>query len=274
MTTPALVVAVEWSQGIEDAWTDVATFVPKLLGCLVVLLVGWFVAKAIAKIANRVLERVGFDRAVERGGIKRALARTEYDASDIIGKVIFYALFLLVLQMAFGVFGDNPVSDLISSVIAYLPKVVAAILIVVIAAAIAAAVKEMVATALANLSYGATVANLASVAIITVGVFAALSQLQIAPAIVHGLFYAVLAVIAGSAIVAIGGGGIQPMRQRWESALRRYDDERPRLQREMRDARARQAGELEVGGAERVEAEGDIDVSRSVERESTDLGNW
>jgi Conserved TM helix len=272
MTTPVLV-AVEWSQGIEDAWSDVATFVPKLLACLAILLVGWFVAKAIARIANRVLERVGFDRAVERGGIKRALERSEYDASDIIGKVIFYALFLLVLQMAFGVFGDNPVSDLISSVIAYLPKVVAAILIVVIAAAIAAAVKELVATALANLSYGPTVANLASIAIITVGVFAALSQLQIAPAIVNGLFYAVLAVVAGSAIVAIGGGGIQPMRQRWESALRRYDEERPRLQREVRDARARQAGELDTG-ARRVEAQGDVDLSRSVERESTESGNW
>src|SRR5829696_6824798 len=112
-----MLTAIEWSQGIEDAWADVAEFVPKLIGFLLVLLIGWFIAKAIAKIADRVLERVGFDRAVERGGIRRAMERTKYDASDIVSKLIFYALMLLVLQLAFGVFGANPVSDLLTGII-------------------------------------------------------------------------------------------------------------------------------------------------------------
>src|SRR3954452_20528874 len=103
-----LLAAVEWSQGVEDAWSKVATFVPRFIAFLIVLVIGYFVAKAIATVANRVLERVGFDRAVERGGVKRALATTQYDPSDIVGKVIFYTLFLIVLQMAFGVFGPNP----------------------------------------------------------------------------------------------------------------------------------------------------------------------
>jgi len=84
-----------------------------------------------------VLERVGFDRAVERGGVKKALESSQYDASDVVSKIIFYGLFLLVLQMAFGVFGPNPVSDLLRDVIAYIPKVIVAIIIVVIASAIA-----------------------------------------------------------------------------------------------------------------------------------------
>lgn len=49
---------------------------------------------------------------------------------------------------------------------------------------------------------------IAGAAILTVGVFAALSQLQIAPAIVTGLFYAILAIVVGSAVIAIGGGGV------------------------------------------------------------------
>ena len=81
--------------------------------------------------ADQVLERVGFDKAVERGGVKKALATSKYDASDLLSKVIFYGLFLIVLQMAFGVFGTNPVSDLLKGVIAYLPKVIAAVLIIV-----------------------------------------------------------------------------------------------------------------------------------------------
>jgi Mechanosensitive ion channel, conserved TM helix len=227
----AATLAVEWSQGIEDAWSNVATFVPKFLGFLVILVVGYLIAKLIAKAANAILERVGFDRAVERGGIKRALERTKYDASDILGKVIFYALFLVVLQMAFGVFGPNPISDLLEGVIAYLPKVIAAILILVIAFAIAAAARELIDATLGGLSYGRVLANIAGAAIVVVGVFAALDQLQIAPAIVTGLFYALLAIVVGSAVIAIGGGGIYPMRARWERALAKYDDEKPNVQR-------------------------------------------
>jgi hypothetical protein len=236
------VAAIEFSQGIEDAWARIATFVPKLLGALVILLVGFFIAKTVAKIVNRLLERVGFDEAVERGGIRKALEKSKYDPSDILSKVVFWAIFLLVLQMAFGVFGPNPVSELLASVIAFLPKLFVAIVIVVVAAAIAAAVKEIITSALGGLSYGNALANGASIAIMVLGGFAALSQLQIAPAIVNGLFYALLAVVVGSAIVAIGGGGIRPMQSRWENALQRLDDERQNVQAEAE------------GGTERVKA--------------------
>lgn len=223
---------IEFSQGIEDAWSSIASFVPKLFGFLVILIIGYFIAKAISKVAAKVLDRVGFDKAVERGGVRKALAGTDYDPSDIVGKVIFYALFLLVLQMAFGVFGTNPVSDLIEGVISYLPKVIAAILILVVAAAVAAVVKEVIEAALGNLEYAKAVASGVSIAILVVGVFAALDQLEIAPNIVNGLFTAVLAIVAGSAIIAIGGGGIRPMQQRWDQVLSRYDTEKERVRQQ------------------------------------------
>ena len=130
-------VAVDFQGGIQDAWSSVAAFVPKLVAALVILIVGYFIAKLIARILNTILERVGFDRAVERGGIKQALAQSKYDASDIVAKLAFWTIFLLVLQLAFGVFGPNPVSDLLKGLIAYLPNVLVAILILVIAAALA-----------------------------------------------------------------------------------------------------------------------------------------
>jgi hypothetical protein len=226
--------AVEWSQGIEDAFSNVAEFVPKLLGFLVILLIGYLVVKAISRIADAALERTGFDRAVERGGIKRALERSEYDASDIVSKVIFYGLFLLVLQAAFGVFGENPVSELITSVIAFIPKVLAAIAIIVIMSAVAAAAKVMIQGFLGTLPYARVLANVASGAIVAVGFFAALSHLEIAPAIVNGLFYAALALIAGSGIIAIGFGGVQPMQQVWQDALGKVREETPRIKEEAR----------------------------------------
>ena len=240
-----ILAAIQWSQGITDAWSKVANFVPKFIGCLIILVVGYLIAKTVSKIVNKALERVGFDKAVERGGVKKALAKTQYDASDMVAKVAFYAIFLIVLQMAFGVFGPNPVSDLLAGVIAYLPKVAAAIVIVVVATAIAAAAKELVEVSLGGLEFAKMVASIAAAAIVAVGFFAALNQLQIAPAIVNGLFYAILAVIAGSALIAIGGGGIKPMQQRWEKALGRWDEERPKMAQEAQGAKERIAGRTE-----------------------------
>ena len=234
------ILAVEFEQGIEDAFADVAEFVPKLVGFLIILIVGYLIAKALAKVANAVLERVGFDKAVERGGVKQALSSSKYDASDIVGKVIFYALFLLVLQMAFGVFGANPVSDLITDIIGYLPKVFVAIVIIVIASAVAAGVKSLVEGALGGLPYGRALANVASIFIIGFGAFAALSQLQIAPNIVEGLYYAILALIVGSGIVAIGGGGIAPMRAQWEKAMARAEEEGPRARQHLQSRKGTQ----------------------------------
>ncbi|MGH3665103.1 MAG: mechanosensitive ion channel family protein, partial [Egibacteraceae bacterium] len=217
---------------LSDALGSVAAFVPKFIAFLAILIIGYFIAKAIAKIVDKVLERVGFDRAVERGGVKKALSRTKYDASAILGKIAFYALMLFVLQLAFGVWGPNPISELLFGVIAFLPKIFVAIVIIVVASAIAAGVREIVDAGLGGLGYGRLLANIASLAILAIGVFAALNQVEVAPEIVNGLFYAVLAIIAGSAIVAIGGGGIVPMRHQWERAINRVEDEAPRLRTE------------------------------------------
>jgi hypothetical protein len=221
-----------FTDGLDRAWGNTAEFIPKFVGFLLILFIGYIVAKAVAKIVDKVLERVGFDRAVERGGIKRALANSNYDASSLVGKVVFYTVFLLALQMAFGVFGTNPISDLLTSVVAYLPKVFVAILIIVVAAAIAAAVKEIVESSLGGLSYGRGLALAASATIMTIGLFAGLNQLQIATPIVNGLFYAALAIIVGSAVIAIGGGGITPMRTQWEKALSKIEQEGPQVRQQ------------------------------------------
>jgi len=74
--------AIDFQGGFEDAWSRVATFVPKLAAALFILIVGYFVAKLISRVFERVLERVGFDRAVQRGGISQALARSKYEPSE------------------------------------------------------------------------------------------------------------------------------------------------------------------------------------------------
>ena len=229
---------MEWNEGFEAAWTSVVTFVPKLVGFLLVLGIGYVVARVIAKAVDAVLERTGFDRAVERGGVRRALAHSSYDPSDLVAKLVLYTLLLFVLWAAFGVFGANPVSAMIGSVVAFLPKVFVAIVIVVVASAIAAAVKDVVGGALAGLSYGRLLARAASVTILFFGVVAALQQVEVAALVTDRVLTAVLFTLAGIAIVAVGGGGIQPMRTQWEKALNRVETEVPRIREQVEATRA------------------------------------
>lgn len=219
-------------ESLERAWDNVVEVLPQIALFLVILIVGWIVASAVARLLDTLLDKIGFDRWVERGGIKRALARSEYDASDLLSKIVFYGLVLVVLQLAFGVFGENPVSDLIDGLIAYLPNVFVAIVVIVIAAYVAAAVRDIARASLGNLEYGNLLASIAYWAILLVGIFAALDQLEIAPTIVNGLFYFMLAVVGGSLVIALGGGGIAPMRQRWDRWLARAEQEAPRIAKE------------------------------------------
>ena len=214
---------------LRDALSTIAEFVPKLVLFLVILIVGILIAKVIAKALNAVLERAGFDRAVERGGIKRALAGSKMDASDIVAKLIYYTLLLFVLQLAFGVFGANPISSLIEDVIRFLPSLVVAIIILVVAASIAAAVKGLLENMIGGLSYGRTLANIASAFIVFLGVVAALNQVGVATTVTTPVLIAILATVGGVIIVGVGGGLIRPMQQRWESYLTTAEREAPRL---------------------------------------------
>jgi hypothetical protein len=212
---------------LGDAMRTVAVFVPQLLLFLVILLIGWLIAKGLRKLTNTILERLRFNKAVERGGIGQALARSKYDASDLIAMLVYYAVLLLTLQLAFGVFGPNPISALLTGIVAYLPRIAVAIIIVVIASAIASAVKDLIMGAMGGLTYGRAIANIASIFIIGLGVIAALSQMGIAIAVTLPVLVAVLATVGGILIVGVGGGLIRPMQQRWEGWLNRAEAEAP-----------------------------------------------
>lgn len=219
--------AIDFQQGFSDAWGSIATFVPKFVAFLAILLIGWIIAKVVAKIVNAVLDRVGFNRLVERGGVKRMLDRSQYDASDLLAKLAYYAILLIALQLGFGVFGPNPVSNLLNGIVAWLPLAAVAILIVVVAGAIAHAVGEMVSSMLSGLSYGAMLGRIASVFIWGIGIIAALNQIGVATTVTTPVLVAVLATIGGVLVVGVGGGLVRPMQQRWEGWLSGLENEMP-----------------------------------------------
>src|SRR5437773_3519397 len=234
------------SGAVTDMVRAVLLFLPKALGVVAILIVGWIVARVLRTVVDKVLERIGFDRAVERGGIRAALARSRYDASDLVAKLVYYAVLLFTLQLAFGIWGPNPVSDLIKGVVAWLPKAFVAILIVVIAAAVASAVRDIVGNALGGLSYGRLLANVAAWFIVGLGVIAALNQVGVATTVTTPILIAVLATIAGILVVGVGGGVVRPMQARWENWLDRAGRESQAIAEHARAYQAEQAQAREV----------------------------
>ena len=151
-------------------------------------------------------ERIGFDRWVEREHLRPlstgpgSMPPTSYPSSPS-GPA------LISLQLAFGVFGPNPVSDLIQGIIAYLPNLFAAVVILVIVAALAKVVTDPLAAALeVSAASGSRVwQEWPSSSSGSSRPESAADRAGDRQRSLHAL----LAIVVGVAIVAFGGGGIQ-----------------------------------------------------------------
>jgi hypothetical protein len=225
---PALVPGqVDVRQTLEDTVQATVDFVPRLLLFIVILVVGWIIAKILRTVLTKILERIRFDQLVQRSGIGETLANTKYDAIGLLTAVLYYAVLLIALQLAFAAFGPNPISDLLASVVAWLPHLFIAIIIIVIVAAIARVVRDLLSSVLGGLSYGDLVARIASYFIIALGVIAALNQVGVATTVTTPVLIAVLATVGGVIVVGAGGGLVRPMQERWEGWLDRASSETP-----------------------------------------------
>ncbi|HEX3649216.1 MAG TPA: hypothetical protein VHV49_12375 [Pseudonocardiaceae bacterium] len=219
--------AIDIGGGLSSAWTSVANFVPKLVAFLVILLIGWIIARVLRAIVATVLRKVGFDRVVERGGMKQMLERNNWDASELIARIVYYAILLIALEVAFGAFGPNPISNILTTIVAWLPRLIVAILIIIVVGAIARVVRDLVGRLLSGLSYGRMMGTIAAVFIWGLGIIAALNQIGVATAVTTPVLVTVLATIGGIAVVGFGGGLIRPMQQRWETWIGRVEDQLP-----------------------------------------------
>ena len=212
--------AIDWTQGFQDAWDDVAAFVPKLIAAIAVFVIGWIIAKMIRKVIVRVLDKIKLDSYVDKAGIGAPLERAGYPNSvDLIGKIIYFGLMLLVLQLAVNVFGDSDIANAIDDMVAFIPKLIVAIVIVIITGAIANTVRELIAPAVAHLSSGDLLKKAAFVGIWLIGGFAALDQLQVAKDVVDTLVETIVYSLGLIIVIKFGVGGIWSARDRFWPAV-------------------------------------------------------
>ena len=216
-----LIAGIDFEGPIEDAVSDIATFIPKLVVFLLVLLIGMFIAKWIRRAVVSLLRTVKFDEYIDKAGIGAPLERAGFaDSGRFVAQILYYLIALLVLKLALSSFGDNnPISEALDGMIEFIPKLVIAIAIIIITGLVANAVGNMVRPALADVTYGGTIATIATTAIWIIGGFAALDQIEIASDIVNTLFTTIVGSLGAIMIIKFGVGGIWAARDHFWPAV-------------------------------------------------------
>jgi hypothetical protein len=182
-------------------------WLPRAVGFLAVLLVGYIVAKVVGNLVYRATHRGGLDRTVHTGVGGNVIQRAVPAPSRLLGKITFWALFLGALSIAASVLGIKALTTFVGAVWAYIPNVVAALLIFLIAGAVAGAVATLVRRVMGDTPLGTILASAVPILVMTIATFMILEQLKIAPGIVRITYTALVGAIALAAALAFGLGG-------------------------------------------------------------------
>jgi hypothetical protein len=197
--------AIDFTGPFEDAFGKLLSFIPNLLGGLVILVVGYFVAKVLGNVVGKLLGKVGFDNWMERAGVSGVLQRsgTGLTASAMLGKVVFWFVFLISFTMFASALGVPEISAFMSDMLGYIPRIFAAIVIVCLAALFANFLAAVIRGATGN----ETLAKVARYAVLVYAAFAALTQLGVAVQLTGNTLLIVLAGAALALGLAFGLGG-------------------------------------------------------------------
>jgi small-conductance mechanosensitive channel len=192
-------------QSLSEGMATFFSYIPQLIGALVILVIGYIIAKVLQAITTRILKSMGFESWMESGGIKQFFERsqTQQTPLSIIGKLVFWLIFFIAITMAVDTLGITQISAVLAQFIAYIPQIIAAILILILAAMLANFVAGIVRGATGNEILG----SIAQYGIIVFATFAALTQLGIAPELIAPTFLILLSAIAGAVALAFGFGG-------------------------------------------------------------------
>jgi Mechanosensitive ion channel, conserved TM helix len=227
------VVLFSISDSIDHGFSVFFGWLPHVLGFIAVLLIGWIVARVVARLVSAATHRAGLDRALHGGTGGPFLQRVVPRPSHLVGRIVFWALFLSAISLAAAVLGVAALTAFVGAVWAYLPNVIAAVLIFLVASAIAGAVVTLVKRTMGDTPLGKIVATAVPVLVLTIATFMILEQLKIAHDIVVTTYTLVLGAIALASALAFGLGGRDVARQMLEGAYAKGQESKEQFRRDV-----------------------------------------
>jgi Conserved TM helix len=243
-----LLADIDIGNSIQQTLDEFFAFLPNLLGAIVILVVGYIIAKVVAGLARRGLQAAGSDRALATGtaGEYKQRIAPRLQPSDVISTIVFWLIFGLTIMLAVSALGIEALTNFIESVVGYLPNVIAAILILLVAAAIAGAVGGLAQRLMGGTLLGKIVQTAVPALVITIALFMALVQLKIAIQIVVATYVIVLGSIGLGFALAFGLGGRNVADRILEGAYAGGQARIPDLKRDAQQAKDQAATEAEA----------------------------
>jgi hypothetical protein len=201
--------SVQVADSIQQGLDSLLGFIPNILGFLVILAIGYVIAKVVKGIVARLLEKVGLDRTLHSSDAGKYVERVSPGASParLIGSVAFWFIFLFAISAAIGALKIPALSTFIAQVQAFLPNIIVALLIFVIAAALAGAVGAAAHRLMGDTPTGKMVRAIVPALIMAIALFMVLDQLRIAPQIVTITYAGLIGMLALAGALAFGLGG-------------------------------------------------------------------
>ena len=234
-----------WGDELRNGFEGFFAFIPNLIGFLVVLIIGYIVAKVLANVATRILARTGLDERLTRGQGGTYVSKVTERPSWLLGRIVFWALFLGVLAIAVPILGIAAFTNFVAAIFAYLPNVIVALLIFLVAGAIAAGAGALVARTMGDTPTGRVVGTVVPILIMAIAGFMILDQLMIAETIVTITYAALMGALALGAALAFGLGGRDVAARMLEGAYVKGQESKEQVRQDLRQGRERARQDLD-----------------------------
>lgn len=229
--------------------------IPRIIGFLAVLVIGWFIASLIAKAVAALLHAVKFNDLARRSGFAEFVHNmgVRTDSAGVIAAVAKWFVRLIVLVVAFDMLGLPAVSQVLQQLLLWLPNLIVALIVLVIGGLAATALSNLVrgATAQAGLSSSGTLATVAKVAVWAFAIVVAVNQLGIAAVLINTLLIGVVGALALATGLAFGLGGRDRAAMVLERASQKAEESGPQLAQAASNVKQQAGGGRPGGGVER-----------------------
>ncbi|MBW4061324.1 hypothetical protein HJC99_01995 [Candidatus Saccharibacteria bacterium] len=195
------------NESIRNLLVTIANWLPRLFGALLVLLIGYLIAKAIERLVKSALRGLKFDNLLHRGTAGSYIAKVVESPTNLVGSVVFWLLWLGTLSIAVTVLGISALNSFVYAIYAYVPNILAALLIFIVAGAVATGAAALATRLMGETPTGKLVATIIPVLTMLIATFMILNELEIAPAIVTITYAALMGAVALGMALAFGLGG-------------------------------------------------------------------